>query len=290
MSKIWHTPEWYRRKGGGEKLPPRIKSMLQNDCGEYWDPTNNDEENIELYQQRFNTPDFMSWHGAELFEIEMLDMKELNKVEYYRITKGYGDTEKHYLKAVDEIAKDLLNCSTERINYYRKAIRKEAQTPLHIKKKEQQIRAFINRPVSTKLNEDESIFTWNDVFGSSKDYRKETNYLSCMTNLMIAVEKRMDMIAKENIKNIKKQNAVLLNRLEKVNEYYNHDFEEGWVSRWLLLPIETMLQFNEEFDEKVKLLSAEEKEQPTTKAELDRLKSVMKEKESPLTRLTGFED
>lgn len=289
MKRIWHTPEWYFSKCKDEKLSGRIKGMLLDDMGDSFDSKSNDNELISLYAEHYKTTDFLKHNAHRISEIEIEDLKDIDKVQYLEITRGYGDTEKQYLNAVDDIAKDLLNGGTAQLNKYIKAIRQEAEKPLRIKKKEQNRVIYKNASGKDGLNEDESIFTWNEIIGSQKDYSKETNYITCITLLMISVEKRMDMIAKENIKNITLKRKQLMNRLEKVSNVSKSDFDEGWVSRWLMLPINEMLGFNELFDERIKALENENELEDDTADALKKMNDLIDGRNRPFIDGKGFE-
>ena len=288
-SKIWHTPQWYSSKCKDEKLSGRIKGMLLDDLGDYFDNECNDEELIHLYNERYNTTDFIIENGNRISEIYIEDLKDIDKAQYLAITSGYGDTERQYLNVVDDIAKDLLNGGTTQLNKYIKSIRQEAEKPLKIKKKEQDRIIYKNTSGKDGVNEDEAIFTWNEIKGSQKDYSKEINYLTCITSLIISVEKRMDMITKENIKNSILKRKQLMNRLEKVSSVSKSDFDMGWVSRWLLLPINEMLNFNELFDERIKELAKENKDEENTDDAIKKMNDLINGRNSPSIDTEGFE-
>jgi len=287
--KIYHTPGWYLTKVKDENVGGRIKSMLQNDCGDNWDSHATDEENIYNYTELYNSNDFIMDNGAEIAELEIKDMKELDYQNYIKMTNGYGDTEKEYLQVVDKIAQDMMCGSSDELNKMVKRIRTEAQKPL--KKNERERQKLIYKNVSGKggVNQDERIFSWNNIIGSQKDYTKELNYTMAITSLMLSVEKRMDMIAKENIKIIKKQRMNMFARHKQVEHIATTSWDSGWFSRWLLLPLGEMMNFNKIFSNRIKELNNETAESESADNVVKEIDKKANPSPSAFDRFNDFE-
>jgi hypothetical protein len=287
--KIYHTPGWYLTKVKDEYVGGRIKNMLKMDCGDNWDSHATDEENIQNYMELYESSDFIMDNGAEIAELEIKDMKELDYQNYIRMTNGYGDTEKEYLQVVDKIAQDLMCGSSNELNKMISRIRNEAQKPLKVKERERQKLLYKNVSGKGGIDQDERIFSWNNLLGSQKDYTKELNYTMAITNLMLSVEKRMDMIAKENIKIIKKQRMNMFARHKLVEKIAINRFDEGWFSRWLLLPLGEMINFNKIFSNRIKELDSETAESENAENVVKEIDKKINPSPSAFDRFNDFE-
>ena len=80
-----------------------------------------------------------------------------------------------------------------------------------------------------------------------------------------------------------------MNRLEKVSNVSKSDFDEGWVSRWLMLPINEMLGFNELFDERIKALENENELEDDTDDALKKMNDLIDGRNRPFIDGKGFE-
>ena len=252
MNKIWHTPEWYEYKIRDDNGIGRVKSMLKSDCGDYYDPIQNDSENIQNYRDRYISDDFIEEHGSYLLELYLNDMKIINKMEYLSLTNKYGSHEETYLNIINKLAEECLVGNDEKLISTINQIRRTAEVPLSVKKRASQKRIYKIVQVKDGLKEDTTFFTWNDIFGSQKDYNKERNYLVCVTNLLVAVEKRIEMISNEKVKMLIKQKVDYMNRLSKVVKVHHGDADKGWVTKHTYMPNNQMTLFNEEFEKSVK--------------------------------------
>lgn len=205
------------------------------------------------------------------------------------LMKGYGPGEETYLKVVDEIARDMLLGSDKKLMLYKKRIREEAQKPLQKKKKEQAKRMLKFVGDIKKASEDEKLFTWNNIDGEQKDYKKEIHYHICITSLMCAVEERIKMIAVEETKTLRTLKTEHTERMNKVNKLYDGDIEQGWVSRWLQIPIREQNTFIEDFEKNVERIKKETEAMLSNKDTINRVGALINEKDNNTKRLTGFE-
>ena len=183
-AKIYHSPSWYESRCSEDYTNPRVKSMLLSDMGDWYDDTATPEELVGYYWECWNSIDFISFNVSRMAEIELEEMRSENKVQYMAIMKGYGPGEETYLKVVDEIARDMLLGSDKKLMLFKKRIREEAQKPLQKKKKEQAKRMLKFVGNIKKASEDEKLFTWNNINGEQKDYKKEIHYHICITSLI----------------------------------------------------------------------------------------------------------
>ena len=87
--KIYHTPGWYLTKVKDENVGGRIKSMLQNDCGDNWDSHATDEENIYNYTELYNSNDFIMDNGAEMIEAGIWNRPRVYKKAGETLTDAY---------------------------------------------------------------------------------------------------------------------------------------------------------------------------------------------------------
>ena len=288
-AKIYHSPDWYESRCSQDYTNPRVKAMLLNDMGDYFDPQSIPEELVDLYRECWNSNDFLSQHCARMAEIELEEMRGNNIVQYMALMKGYGPGEETYLKVVDEIARDMLLGSDKKLMLYKKRIREEAQKPLQKKKKEQAKRMLKFVGDIKKASEDEKLFTWNNIDGEQKDYKKEIHYHICITSLMCAVEERIKMIAVEETKTLRTLKTEHTERMNKVNKLYDGDIEQGWVSRWLQIPIREQNTFIEDFEKNVERIKKETEAMLSNKDTINRVGALINEKDNNTKRLTGFE-
>ena len=288
-AKIYHSPDWYESRCSEDYTNPRVKAMLLNDMGDYFDPQSIPEELVDLYRECWNSNDFLSQHCARMAEIELEEMRGNNIVQYMALMKGYGPGEETYLKVVDEIARDMLLGSDKKLMLYKKRIREEAQKPLQKKKKEQAKRMLKFVGDIKKASEDEKLFTWNNIDGEQKDYKKEIHYHICITSLMCAVEERIKMIAVEETKTLRTLKTEHTERMDKVDKLYDGDIEQGWVSRWLQIPIREQNTFIEDFEKNVERIKKETEAMLSNKDTINRVGALINEKDNNTKRLTGFE-
>ena len=288
-AKIFHSPSWYESRCSEDYTNPRVKSMLLSDMGDWYDDTATPEELVGYYWECWNSIDFISFNVSRMAEIELEEMRSENKVQYMAIMKGYGPGEETYLKVVDEIARDMLLGSDKKLMLFKKRIREEAQKPLQKKKKEQAKRMLKFVGNIKKASEDEKLFTWNNINGEQKDYKKEIHYHICITSLMCAVEERIKMIAVEETKTLRTLKTEHTERMDKVDKLYDGDIEQGWVSRWLQIPIREQNTFIEDFEKNVERIKKDTEAMLSNKETINRVGALMNEKDNNSKRLTGFE-
>ena len=288
-SFLYHSPDWYRSRLSEDYVNPKVKMMIKNDSGDWWDEKGIPEEWVGLYEEYWNTADFMHlWH-VRIAEIFIEELRQENKAEYHGLIMGYGHGEEQYLKVVDEIARDMLIGSDKKLILFKKRIREEAQTPLQKKNKEKEIEFYGRSKGEDGLDEDEKQFTWNTTKGSQKDYYKELHYHICITSLMSAVEERIKMIGLEEIKTIKKIRATHTDRMEELEKIYTEDMSEGWVSKWLQIPIREQNNFVKQFEKNVEKVRKETEALQSNDDAMDRVQALMDRNFGSGKRLTGFE-
>ena len=56
---VYHSPDWYRERCHEDARNPIAMKMLISDCGDNYDPQAIPEELVDLYEERWNSPDFL---------------------------------------------------------------------------------------------------------------------------------------------------------------------------------------------------------------------------------------
>ena len=170
-----------------------------------------------------------------------------------------------------------------------KRIRQEAQKPLHKKKRQKQLSKFFSTKGIKAVDEDERFFTWNNPIGDQKDYKKELNYHLCITSLMSAVEERIKMIAVEEIKTIRTIRAAHTERMKDVDKVFVGAINDGWVSRWLQIPIREQSNFVNEIEKRVEEIKKETEAQQSNEDDMKNIEAIMNKKDGKVKGLTEFE-
>ena len=289
MKEIYHSPDWYKDRVSEDYCNPKVKHMLVNDVGDDFDANANDEELVGYYEERWDSIDFISSYGNRINEIYIEEMRLDNQVLYKGMIMGYGQGEETYLKVVDEIARDLLIGSDNKLILLMKRIRQEAQKPLHAKKRQKQLSKFFTTKGMKAVDEDERFFTWNNPIGDQKDYKKELNYHLCITSLMSAVEERIKMIAVEEIKTIKNIRAAHIERMEAVDKLFAGNIDGGWVSKWLQIPIREQNNFVSEIEKKIDEIKKETEAQQLNEDDLKKIKDMINKLNHDWKGMAGLE-
>ena len=289
MSTIYHSPEWYEKRVSEDYINPKVKHMLINDIGDDFDANATDEELIGYYEERWASPDFQHSYGHRISEIHVEEMRLDNQVLYKGIIMGYGTGEETYLRIVDEIARDMLMGSDKKLILFKKRIREEAQKPLQKKARQRLQNKFLSTKGMKAIDEDERFFTWNNPIGDQKDYKKELHYHLCITSLMSAVEERIKMIAVEEIKTIRTIRAAHTERMKGVDKNYGGAIDDGWVSKWLQIPIREQSSFVNEFEKRVEEIKKETEAQQSNEGDMKKVEAIMNQRDDNVKRPTGFE-
>ena len=289
MKDVFHSPDWYRRRVSEDYINPKVKSMLVMDCEDYYDKEATPEELIDLYEERWNSADFMMDNGARINEIHIEEMRLDNQALYKGLILGYGTGEETYLKVIDDIARDMLIGSDKLLVLFIKRIRTEAQKPLQLKKKERAKMMYPSTKGMKGLDEDETLFTWNNPIGDQKDYRKELHYHVCIISVMSAVEERIKMITEEETSTLQKLKSKYTERMNEVSKLFAGDIDEGWVSRWLQIPIREQNNFVSEIEDSVERIKKENESSQSNTDAIEKVKAVLDRNKGASKRLTGFE-
>ena len=289
MSTIYHSPEWYEKRVSEDYINPKVKHMLINDIGDDFDANATDEELIGYYEERWASPDFQHSYGHRISEIHVEEMRLDNQVLYKGIIMGYGTGEETYLRIVDEIARDMLMGSDKKLILYKKRVREEAQKPLQKKQRQRMQNKFLTTKGMKAVDEDETFFTWNNPIGDQKDYKKELHYHLCITSLMSAVEERIKMIAVEEIKTIRTIRAAHTERMKDVDKVFVGAINDGWVSKWLQIPIREQSSFVNEFEKRVEEIKKETEAQQSNEGDMKKVEAIMNQRDDNVKRPTGFE-
>ena len=289
MSTIYHSPEWYEKRVSEDYINPKVKHMLINDIGDDFDANATDEELIGYYEERWASPDFQHSYGHRISEIHVEEMRLDNQVLYKGIIMGYGTGEETYLRIVDEIARDMLMGSDKKLILFKKRIREEAQKPLQKKARQRLQNKFLSTKGMKAIDEDERFFTWNNPIGDQKDYKKELHYHLSFTSLMSAVEERIKMIAVEEIKTIRTIRAAHTERMKGVDKNYGGAIDDGWVSKWLQIPIREQSSFVNEFEKRVEEIKKETEAQQSNEGDMKKVEAIMNQRDDNVKRPTGFE-
>ena len=289
MSTIYHSPEWYEKRVSEDYINPKVKHMLINDIGDDFDANATDEELIGYYEERWASPDFQHSYGHRISEIHVEEMRLDNQVLYKGIIMGYGTGEETYLRIVDEIARDMLMGSDKKLILFKKRVREEAQKPLQKKARQRLQNKFLSTKGMKAIDEDERFFTWNNPIGDQKDYKKELHYHLCITSLMSAVEERIKMIAVEEIKTIRTIRAAHTERMKGVDKNYGGAIDDGWVSKWLQIPIREQSSFVNEFEKRVEEIKKETEAQQSNEGDMKKVEAIMNQRDDNVKRPTGFE-
>jgi hypothetical protein len=259
------------------------------DCEDYYDSKATPEELIDLYEERWNSADFMMDNGARINEIHIEEMRLDNQALYKGLILGYGTGEETYLKVIDDIARDMLIGSDKLLVLFIKRIRTEAQKPLQLKKKERAKMMYPSTKGMKGLDEDETLFTWNNPIGDQKDYRKELHYHVCIISVMSAVEERIKMITEEETSTLQKLKSKYTERMNEVSKLFAGDIDEGWVSRWLQIPIREQNNFVSEIEDSVERIKKENESSQSNTDAIEKVKAVLDRNKGASKRLTGFE-
>ena len=289
MKDVFHSPDWYRRRVSEDYINPKVKSMLVMDCEDYYDSKATPEELVDLYEERWNSADFMMDNGARINEIHIEEMRLDNQALYKGLILGYGTGEETYLKVIDDIARDMLIGSDKLLVLFIKRIRTEAQKPLQLKKKERAKMMYPSTKGMKGLDEDETLFTWNNPIGDQKDYRKELHYHVCIISVMSAVEERIKMITEEETSTLQKLKSKYTERMNEVSKLFAGDIDEGWVSRWLQIPIREQNNFVSEIEDSVERIKKENESSQSNTDAIEKVKAVLDRNKGASKRLTGFE-
>ena len=282
----YHTPEWYSKRVSEEGTAPKVIGMLKHDCGDVWDSKGNPEENLALYEELFNSYDFQRWNAPRLAELYIEEMKQDNKAEYFAMRMGYSDTEERYLTVVNDIATDLLSGSDKQLLLYKKRLRSEYQSLRNSKKKKQERIMHGNVKGMKPVDEDETFFTWEKLFGGQKDYIRESEYHAVWIYLLNSVEKRMKMILADNLELVRDESKKHSKRLIELDAVISTELNRGSISRWLQLPIREMENFNELFADKIKEITNRVNAKQIDKKDLSAVDKIIKKQK---TLLDGFE-
>lgn len=286
---VFHSPEWYRERCFHDKVNIKANSMLKSDCAEYYDSKAIPEELVDLYEERWNSPDFISFYAYRINEIYVEEMRLDNRVAYKGLMLGYGVGEETYLRVVDEIARDLLKGSDKDLILLKKRIREEAQKPLQKKKRQQMQNKFFSTKGMKAVDEDERFFTWNNPIGDQKDYSKELLYHLCITSFMSAVEERIKMIAVEEIKTLRTLKSDHTERMKDIDKVFVGAINDGWVSEWLQIPIREQNNFLSEFEKRVEKIKKETEDQQSNEDAIKTVRRILNREDSNPVDLTGFE-
>ena len=286
---VYHSPDWYRERCNEDYTNPIVLKMLKSDCADYYDDTSNPEELVHNYQERWDSTDFQSFYAYRMNELFLEELRTENKVYYHAMKMGYGATEETYLKIVDEIARDMLMGSDKKLILYKKRVREEAQKPLQKKQRQRMQNKFLSTKGMKAIDEDETFFTWNNPIGDQKDYKKELHYHLSFTSLMSAVEERIKMIAVEEIKTIRTIRAAHTERMKDVDKVFVGAINDGWVSRWLQIPIREQSNFVNEIEKRVEEIKKETEAQQSNEDDMKNIEAIMNKKDGKVKGLTGFE-
>ena len=109
------------------------------------------------------------------------------------------------------------------------------------------------------VDEDETFFTWEKLFGGQKDYIRESEYHAVWIYLLNSVEKRMKMILADNLELVREESKKHSKRLIELDAVISTELNRGSISRWLQLPIREMENFNELFADKIKEITKRKK-------------------------------
>ena len=136
---------------------------------------------------------------------------------------------------------------------------------------------------------DETLFTWNNPIGDQKDYRKELHYHVCIISVMSAVEERIKMITEEETSTLQKLKSKYTERMNEVSKLFAGDIDEGWVSRWLQIPIREQNNFVSEIEDSVERIKKENESSQSNTDAIEKVKAVLDRNKGASKRLTGFE-
>jgi hypothetical protein len=289
MSDIFHSPEWYSSRLSEDYVNPKVKQMIKSDSGDWWEDGGTPEEWLDVYEEYWNTNEFIMEHGARISEIQIEEMRLDNQALYKGMILGYGTGEETYLKVIDDIARDLLIGSDKLLVLFIKRIRQEAQKPLQLKKKEQTKMMYGSTKGMKGVDEDERYFTWNNPIGDQKDYRKELHYHVCIISVMSAVEERVKMITEEEKSTLKKLKSTYTERMNEVAKLFSGDIDEGWVSKWLQIPIREQNSFVSEIEKSVERIKKENENSQSNTDAIKSVKDILDKSKGASKRLTGFE-
>ena len=199
-----HTPDWYKYKqdlnAWEEMYHPGVRKMLKNDMnnsGGDFDSTLLDVENLSAYKEHYLSKAFTdNISGKNIEEVVWNDLKEMNPSEYAVLFRGLNSGAKMYNDLLTSCAKRMLSGKDDTLIKVLKRIRTEAQQRIDKKSLEKQKKnakrlgdVYGNHPL-----EPSPYHTWNKIFGSQKDFKKELINHARACNFLKDVEVKMKEI------------------------------------------------------------------------------------------------
>jgi hypothetical protein len=106
---------------------------------------------------------------------------------------------------------------------------------------------------------------------------------------MSAVEERIKMITEEETSTLQKLKSKYTERMNEVSKLFAGDIDEGWVSRWLQIPIREQNNFVSEIENSVERIKKENESSQSNTDAIEKVKAVLDRNKGASKRLTGFE-
>ncbi len=77
--------------------------------------------------------------------------------------------------------------------------------------------------------------------------------------------------------------------MNEVSKLFVGDIDEGWVSRWLQIPIREQNNFVSEIENSIERIKKENESSQSNTDAIEKVKDVLDKNERNLKRLTGYE-
>lgn len=237
--EIHHSPSWYRKRCDNEWMPtPMLKQALEVDCGDWWDQTETDDENITRYEEMWNTPAFIKNNYERVAELFFIEMKTDDRPTYQRYMKDISDDEIYYDNTIDKIARALMNGNQQPFFIMMRKIRRDSQRGGKYNKIGKG-RASMKTAIGfgEMIKEDKTVFGYKEEGGCDTDYQKEINHLGVSISFLEGIQEKMKHIAAEEIKVVGMEMERLTERLEYMFDKTTNTIQSGWVNSETLMSV-----------------------------------------------------
>ena len=239
--QIFHSPLYYQAKCKDDDMPHALSVMLENDCGDYYDPALHDIENINNYEERWESKEFIEFWGVKMYEIYLQDLRVIDLATYKKAIGEITSEVEHYDKLIDKIARDVLNGSEKLLLQNLKQIRKNNESG-GAYNKEKKKRSSLQTAVFGKdleaLKEKNNLFTYKEAGGCNEDWQKEINHHSVVITMLEGVKEKMKQIIDIEKNIINKTMAIHTERLNELLTKTSNRVQEEWINRITLMTIE----------------------------------------------------
>ena len=187
--EINHSPSWYRNRVVDEMMPtPMLRNILEQDCGDRFDNTNNDDENISNYEELYNHHEFIKNNFERIGELFFIEIKTDDRPLYQRMLKDIDDEEIYYDNVIDKVSRAIMNGNNQPFFTIMRKIRRDSQRGGRYNKEgRRKDSRKVNVQFGGRIKEDKTIFSWKELQGCDTDWEKEVNHLGVAISFLEGV-------------------------------------------------------------------------------------------------------